>query len=105
MDNPGQDSEGHTVDILVDLGRVGLAVDNQDNVHAADKDHVAADNLDSAAASGLVVVVRPVCQVVPEPGVPGWKQFVQQKTSVEALAVLHDNYPPVVDSEAADEPG
>lgn len=104
MDSPEQDSEVHTEGTLVDLGRVGLVEDNRDNVHAADRDHVAADNLDSAAASGLAVEAHPVFRVDPELEGPGWKQFVQQKTTAEALAVLHGS-PPIVGSKVADGPG
>lgn len=105
MDSPEQDSEVHTEGIPVDLGRVGLVEDNRDNVHAADRDHVVADSLDSVEALELAVVAHQVFPVVLEPEDPGWKQFGQQKMSVEAPADLHDSYPPVVDWAAADETG
>lgn len=78
---------------------------NLDSVRVADRDHAAADNLDSVAASVLAVVGRPVFQVAQEPEVPDWRQFVLQKTLVEELEALHGSCPPVADSAVADEPG
>lgn len=92
-------------DILVDLGRVGLAEDNQDSVHVADRDPVAGDSLGSAAASVLAGVEHLVFPVDREQEDPDWKQSAQLKMSAEPPEGHRDNYPPVVDSVAEDEPG
>lgn len=100
-----QDSEVHTVDILVDLDRVGLVEDNLGSGHVVDRDRAAEDSLDSAAASVLAGVEHLVFPVDREPEDPDWKQSAPQKMSVEAPEDLRDNYPPVADSAVADEPG
>lgn len=94
-----------TVDILVDLDRVGSAGDNLGSVHVADRDLAAGDSLDSAAASVIAGVEHLVFPVDREREDPDWKQSARQTMSVEAPEDLHDSYPPVADSAVADEPG
>lgn len=95
----------HKVDILVDLDKVGLAVDNLDSAHVADKGLAVEDSLDFVVALVLAGAEHLVFPVDRGPEDPDWKQSDQQKMSVEAPEDLHGSYPPVADSVVAGEPG
>lgn len=79
------------VDSLAGLGMVDSVEDNQDSGHAVDRDRAGEDNLGFVVVWVVAAVERLVFQVVREPVVPDWRQFVQRKMLVEALEDLHDS--------------